>query len=106
MVLKLYTLFDKAAAVFNAPFSQRSRGEAVRNFKMLLEDQNSLPFKFPQDYTLYEIGEFDDSNGSIQMHEHPELMYRGSDHIRDLASISPTVVQDIRDAFQAKKEAS
>ena len=63
MVLKTFTIRDSKGEFYSPPFLQKTHGEAERSFKQLVQDQRSQVSKFPEDYDLYYIGEFDDNTG-------------------------------------------
>ena len=65
MVLKTFTIRDSKGEFYSPPFFQKTHGEAERSFKQLVQDQQSQVSKFPEDYDLYYIGEFDDNTGKL-----------------------------------------
>lgn len=72
MKLSMYSVHDSKAGVFAAPFCARSRGEAIRSFQIACGD-DQLPFKkFPGDYTLFLLAEFDDNTGLIVPQSSPD----------------------------------
>lgn len=62
--MKLFSVYDKKVAAYAAPFLSRTSGEAIRNFTELASGDN-LVGKYPEDYSLMCIGEFDESSGII-----------------------------------------
>lgn len=54
--VNLYTIHDKRAGQYRAPFAMMSDGEAVRAFMDLLEDKDSLVGKHPRDFALIKVG--------------------------------------------------
>lgn len=69
MILKAYSIRDGKAEAFNPPFFMASKGLAMRGFMDLVNDPNTTIAKYPGDFSLYEIGEFDDSNGRYQQYD-------------------------------------
>lgn len=65
MILKIYTIHDRAAEAFLAPFFLHYDGMATRSFAQCCTDPNHQFGKQPEDYTLFCIGEFDDETGDI-----------------------------------------
>lgn len=72
MQLKIYSIRDTKAEVFHPPFFQKSHGEAERSFSELLRDEKSLIYKYPEDYDLYYLGNYDDQTGKITPNNSPE----------------------------------
>lgn len=56
---------DSKAGVFNQPFFSRTLGEAERNFAELVKDPKSFVAKYPDDYDLYQVAEYDDQTGQV-----------------------------------------
>lgn len=65
MLLKAFSIRDQKANVFNTPWFQKSHGEAERNFMELTRDEKSMVAKYPDDFDLYYIGEYDDQTGIL-----------------------------------------
>ena len=47
------------------PFFEQAKGLAIRAFADLVNDPSTVVGKHPQDFTLFEIGNFDQDNGEI-----------------------------------------
>lgn len=69
MVLKVYTIFDSAVGAYHRPFYCHGPGEAIRNFTLAAKDPQCTIFQSPADYTLFELGEWDDHTGIFQMYQ-------------------------------------
>lgn len=52
-----------------SPFFNISTGGALRSFEEACRNQESTFHKYPADFTLFEIGTFDDSNARISYHD-------------------------------------
>lgn len=76
MNLKVYTIRDSKAEVFNTPFFQKSHGEAERSFRELINDEKSMVSKYPEDYDLYYLGQYDDQTGTIEALDTPQHMQK------------------------------
>jgi len=77
MILKVFTVFDHAAKAYLQPFFLREREEAVRGFSEVVNDNNHMFGRYPDSYTLFEIGEWDDSCASFRENETPEPLGNG-----------------------------
>lgn len=76
MILRMYSVRDKAVDAFLQPFFVRAKGEAVRSF--LDAVSNNAQFRsHPHDYDLYDIGKFDDNTGLLMPNESPVLELTG-----------------------------
>ncbi len=71
MTLKIFSIRDSKGEMYSPPFFQKTAGEAERNFKTLVNDQKSTVSQYPEDFDLYYLGEFDDSDGKIKNLDSP-----------------------------------
>lgn len=63
MILKVYTALDKAVNAYLQPFFCRSKGEAIRSFTTAVNDPDHQFHKHAADFSLYELGEWNDAAG-------------------------------------------
>ena len=68
MIYKVYSVYDSEVKAYMQPFFMRSKGEAVRALTSLLSDGNTNIAKYPHQFILFAIGEFDDESGVISHH--------------------------------------
>lgn len=66
MIIRLYTIFDSKTEAYLRPFYGMTNGEAERTFSDTVNDPGSMFNKHPSDFTLFEIGSYDDSNGLVE----------------------------------------
>jgi len=65
MIKNIYSVFDKKAQLFCAPFYSVNDQTALRDFTRAANDQDSDINRYSLDYSLYYIGSFDDESGHI-----------------------------------------
>lgn len=65
MRVKIFSVYDSKSEAYMQPFFSPTKGSAVRSFIDSIQDHNTIFCKHPEDYTLFEIGEFDDSTGIL-----------------------------------------
>lgn len=70
-MLKLFSIFDSKANAYMNPFIQATAPAAMRSFGAACCDSNSEFHKFAEDFTLFELGEWDEHTGSILMYVTP-----------------------------------
>ncbi|AXH73795.1 MAG: nonstructural protein [Microviridae sp.] len=70
MVKVLCSVYDSKARVFSAPFCSPHIDVAIRDFTRAVNDPATDLYKFPADYTLVHIGQFDDLTASVEIN-HP-----------------------------------
>lgn len=69
MKLKVYSVYDSKVECYFPPVYYRARGEAYRAFEDDCRNEKTNLYKHPEDYTFFELGEFDDSNALFTLHE-------------------------------------
>lgn len=82
MEMRVYSVFDSKAEAFLQPFFMQAKGQAIRGFTELANDKNHQFGKFPEDYTLFELGIFDDQKGLIVSHQTPVSMGLAVEFVR------------------------
>ncbi len=73
MKLVLCSVKDRASDAFGRPMFVPSIGVAIRSFsdEVNRSDTDNQLFNHPDDFDLFDLGTFDDSNGSFNLHETP-----------------------------------
>lgn len=79
MKLVLCTVKDRAADAYGRPMFVPSVGVAIRSFsdEVNRKDPDNQLFNHPDDFDLYELGEFDDNTGLFDLHDQPKLLSLG-----------------------------
>lgn len=70
----IYSVYDAKVKYFHFPMFMRNRGEALRSWAQVANDEKSTICAHPSDFTLMELGEFDDQTAQITMHSVPESL--------------------------------
>lgn len=63
VLLRLYCIYDSKAEQFSPPQVYHNDMLALRAFEGIVNDDKMLIKKYPEDFTLYYVGNLDDSNG-------------------------------------------
>lgn len=81
MNLTILSVYDSKAAAFLQPFFAQSRGVAIRSFASAAElplEGDGTPShdfaKYPDDFSLFELGTFDQESGKFDLHSAPESL--------------------------------
>jgi len=81
MLRKIYSVYDQAVEAYAAPVALASDAQARRAFvDHVMKDENIA--KFPQDFAIYYVGEFDDSAGVFKPMDIPKMILSGQEAIR------------------------
>lgn len=84
MIIKIYAVLDKATGAFMQPFFSQSNGAAIRSLTDAVNDYSHPFAKHSSDYSLYFLGEFDDTTG----------MFATNDPVR-LASAHELILSEV-----------
>lgn len=65
MILKVFAVYDSKVESYLQPFFMQTKGQALRAWETSVNDESTMFCKHPADFTLFEIGEYDDSKGDL-----------------------------------------
>lgn len=71
MKLKVFAIHDAKAEAYLQPFFMANKGSAIRAITDIVTKPDHQFAKYPEDFTLFELGEYDDSNGQMLPHLTP-----------------------------------
>lgn len=93
MLLKIVSIYDGKAEAWMNPLVFQSNGQAIRSFGDAVNDSSSELGKHPEDYDLFELGEFDQLTGDIKKLKAPAHLAKG------LNLVAAQTIADVRKAF-------
>nr|WAE43877.1 MAG: nonstructural protein [Microviridae sp.] len=67
MIVKVFGIYDSKAEAYLQPFFMKSAGEAIRAITDLVNDDKHNFGKYSADYTLFQLGSFDDATAKFDM---------------------------------------
>jgi len=79
---KLFSIYDQKAYAYLPPFTLPRVEQAIRTFSDCVNSPDHAFGRHPADYTLVEIGEYDDSNAKITVHEVHIVVGTGIEFLR------------------------
>lgn len=81
---KVLVVYDSKSECYGNPFYARATGEAIRSFadEVNREDGQSAVSAHPEDFTLFEIGEYDAELGEVVMYESKKSLGVGTQFLR------------------------
>lgn len=79
---KIFTVHDSKAEAYLPPFYMKTTGEALRAFETTTKDSSSQFNKYPKDYTLVELGTYNEENAEIITHQKPLIIENASAYIQ------------------------
>ena len=93
MKTKAFAVYDSKVKNYTKPLYQRNAAEAIRGFEEECNNPESKINKFPSDFTLFEIGEYDDETAVLTSEPAPislgnALQYIKQQNIQNVTNIS------------------
>lgn len=75
-MLKIFSVFDSKASAYMSPQFVPSTGDAIRSFCNIASDPSHVFHKFAEDFTLFEVGEWDELSCSFVLYETPRSLMK------------------------------
>lgn len=69
--MKFYSVFDKKSGAYGKPFSSINDSTARRDFEIGVAEVGSLLNSYPEDFSLYFVGQFDTEKGVYSVLDNP-----------------------------------
>lgn len=90
--LRLYSIYDTKAEQFSPPQVYHNDMLALRAFEGIVNDDKMLIKKYPEDFSLYYIGNFNDSDGRYYVENCdesriPVMVGRAIEYVQDVDNI-------------------
>jgi hypothetical protein len=85
--MKMYSMYDAKAKIYSKPFVCRNRGEALRSWETAANDNQTDMSKFPADFCLFEIADFNDDTCKIE----PYAAFESLGFAIEFVKIQPSV---------------
>lgn len=90
--LRLYSIYDEKAEQFSPPQVYHNDMLALRAFQGIVNDDKMLIKKYPEDFSLYYVGNIGDSDGRYCVDHSdesstPVLVGRAIDYLENLDSV-------------------
>lgn len=83
MTVKLCTVYDSKGECFMPPNCYKNLGEALREFEECANDPKSKISKWAADYTLFELGTFDEATAKFVIHTAPVSLGNALQFVRN-----------------------
>lgn len=64
-ILQIFAVYDKKAVAYANPFYYHQKGQALRAFQDAVCDPQSPLSKHPEDFSLFYLGDWNDTTGVI-----------------------------------------
>lgn len=89
MKMVVCSIFDRKVNAYGPPMFFRTKGEAIRSFMDAVAGKDSPMRRYPDDYFMAYIAEFDDSTGEfLNSKPVPEMMMNALDCVQIEGSVN------------------
>lgn len=61
MLHEVFAVYNVKAKFYHQPFHVKHESDADKNFEMAVNDPRTLQNRYPEDYALHHLGQFDDN---------------------------------------------
>lgn len=79
VTISMFAVRDLKAGTYGQPFALSNRQVAMRTFTTWVSNPESFFSKFPHDFELYQVGNFDQVSGRLITFDLPDYVCRASD---------------------------
>ena len=62
----MYSVRDAATEIYNVPFFAKTNLAAIRQFEQLAKDESTDVHKYPDDFVLYRVGNWNEDTGWVE----------------------------------------
>lgn len=73
-MLNIFSIYDKKAVQYHQPFYAGNKGLALRMFQEIVEDQKTSISKYPADFSIWILGDYNEQTGEIHPKKMPEFL--------------------------------
>lgn len=89
MLLQIFSVYDSKIQAFTKPFFDHHVGAAVRAFEDEANKPDSALHKFPEDFTLFHVGTWDDSECEFDLLKAPVSLGKALSYIQGSHELTP-----------------
>lgn len=77
MTYYTFSIYDSKAQNYHIPYFLKNEAIAIREFADLVNDPKTSINKHPEDYTLFNLGTWDDQNAQFKQNKSPKALGTG-----------------------------
>ena len=107
MILKMFSILDAKVGTYSPPFYMPTVAAGLRAFADVASTPDNNIGKHPEDYSLFQIGEYDDSIGEVKMMTHVALGNAASfltNRYPGEALGTPVTMEDVKRAMSVNND--
>lgn len=82
--MKMFSIHDSKTEAYLPPLFMNSKGEAIRAFDQACQEKDSNFYKYPHDFTLVELGEWDQLSAVFKPLPSPVILHNASEFVNKI----------------------
>lgn len=79
MEVKIYSVFDKKSSRYDMPYYFHNDGTMIRGISSMFNKKGTIHGDYPADFSIHEVGTFNDMSGQITANTQPRFVIEGVD---------------------------
>lgn len=87
MKIKIFAVLDTKTGIYSHPMFMHTTGAMMRAWVDTVNDPKSSMNKHPEDYVLFELGEYDDAHGRFLNNEAPVSLGVAAEVVRNQTNV-------------------
>ena len=87
MLFSICSIYDSGISTWYPPIYLRNRGEALRMFIDEVNNSQSKLSKYPGDFTLFEIGSWDDAKCKFSLLDAPVSLGVATEYVKTFPAV-------------------
>lgn len=87
--MKIYCVYDSKVESFGTPFFFKTKGEALRGFTEIANDGKTQIGRYPADFTLFEVGDYDERSCKFDLYNTPISVVIAIELVNKAEALSP-----------------
>lgn len=80
---RVFSIRDGKLGIFTPPFNYEHPGQALRAFDGVVKNSETMISKYPSDFSLYELGSFDEETGLFENLQQHHMLASGDQFKKD-----------------------
>lgn len=82
--MKIFCVYDCKVESFGTPLFFKTKGDALRGFSEVANDLKTQIGKYPADFTLFEMGDYDENKGKFILYSTPTSIACAIEFVKEM----------------------
>ena len=100
----IFTIKDIKSNCFHRPFFAQNKIQAQRDFARIANDKESPIGNYPEDFQLFSLGVFHDSDGSFEIWDQPIFLNNATQFVKEPDFEQMSLVEMFKDFNEKRRK--